>query len=583
MVFNELHPVSIFPRRPALNLPGGTDVLLLDPADTVRPTLRQWRLPARRVRRLPESVEPGQILIVGPDALGREIGVALGEISSWVAAGGRALVLEQNRPFPDQALPFPLDNRAAAGSMAYPRGSHPALKGIEGRDLCIWGPGQVVFRWPFVRSRHWPLLVDAGSRGGLELAPVVESRWGRGHYVFCQLLVGAKLVEEPMADRVLAGCLRYLAALPRTRPVVSSFLPPDSAELGLIRGMGYAVRRHSLGGGGSIELEVALSHKAGVVAMPGSIRAVQALQETERDLEPFVRDGGWVLLCGLEKEALGALSQLVGAQLIFRPVRQERITVRRREDGLMRGIGNHDFYWIRQMDRKAAIEAKFLHGDRPLRSNVFTGAILYDDICALTGNAAVSNHLTSEDHWKYISYRGDTLRLNWRRPFPIRRVVVRENRHYKRMQEIQLSFGDDPEAVLVRKVPEEKRPVVFEFRPRKVRSITLRATKFEKTKPSGPFGWDTVEVFRPLSDAFRGRVVPLTRPAGVVKFPMGRGGILLNMTSLEHRKGERVLMQLLHNLGVARAEAGGGRRRMLMEEPGDEDGEGGEDLLDLDF
>ena len=581
VVFEESHPMSVFPARPELDLPEGTELLVLDPDGEVGAALENWGVGVRRVRRFPESAESGQILIVGSDALGREMRGAFRELNEWVQAGGRALVLEQNRRYPEKALPFPLKNRAAEGSMAFPRGEHSALEGVKGRDLCIWGRDQVVFLWPFRRSRDWPLLVDAGVREGMDLAPVVESRWGRGHYVLCQLLVGENLGEEPMADRLLAGFLNYLAALPARPTVVGSFLPRESAESALIRGMGYAVERHSLSGGGSIELEVALSEENGVVALPGTRRAIRALQETRGDLEGFTREGGWVLLCGIEKDALGALSKLVGAKLIYRPVRQERIVVLRRDDPLMAGIGNHEFYWIQKMDKETAIEARFLHGDRPLRSNVFTGTILYEDICGLARHGSVSNHLTSEDHWKYISYRGDTLELNWRRPFEIHKVVVRENRHYKRMLEITLTFGDGAEQ-LIREVPGEKQPVVFEFPPREARSITLKATKFERTKPAGPFGWDTVEIFRTLSDSFRRRVVPLTRPAGVVKFPMGRGGIVLNMTSLEHKKGERVLMQLLHNLGAARAREGGRVRSMLIDEPPAE-GEGGEDLLELDF
>ena len=66
-------------------------------------------------------------------------------------------------------------------------------------------------------------------------------------------------------------------------------------------------------------------------------------------------------------------------------------------------------------------------------------------------------------------------------------------------------------------------------------------------------GWDTVEICRTLPESFHKRVVPLTNPAGVVKFPMGKGGIVLNTTSVADTRGVRVLMQLLHNLGVGRA------------------------------
>ena len=570
VVFEESHPISIFPRYPQMDLPERTSLLLIGGEETVAPVLRSWGLSVQPIRSIPDSPGDVEVLIIGPDALKDDLSGAFQELNPWVAAGGRLLVLEQNRSFPEKALPLPLKTRAAAGSMAYPRGEHPALAGVKRRDMCIWGRDQVVFRWPFVRDRNWPLLVDAGTRDGLDLSPVVESRWGRGHYLLCQVLVGEKLGEEPMADRLMAGFLRYLSSTDTDAEAVKTFLAPGSAELSLIQRMGYRTERHSLDGGGGIELEVALGKAGGLVVLPGTPGAVRALRGARDALGEFVRSGGWVLLCGIEKDALDHLSELVGARLIHRPVGQERIVVRRRKAPLLRGIGNHEFYWAKKMKRESAIEAKFLHGDRPLQDNVFSGAILYEDICALSGNRAVSNHLTSEDHWKYISYRGDTLRLNWRRPFEIHRVVVRENRHYKRMQEIALTFGGQQKERLTRKVPLEKQPIVFEFAPRDARSITLRATRFKKTRSSGPFGWDTVEIYRTLPESFRQKVVPLTRPAGIVKFPMGRGGILLNMTSLEHRKGQRVLMQLLHNLGAGRTErAGDGSELMPELERGD--------------
>jgi len=578
-IFEEEHPISVFNKVSAPDLPEGTDLHMYDPAERVSGMLGDWgfkTLSGLDTRKL------HGLLVVGPDALKRDLVRALKKLTDFAKRGGRVLVLEQGTEIPERVLPFPVKVQAAQGSMAYPRGAHPALQGIGKADLSIWGRDQVVFRAPFVRSESWPHLVDASTKDGMNLAPVVETTWGKGHLILSQLLIGTKLGSEPMADRLLANLVSYLATLPQKRARLASFLDPKTMAASVLKLQGFGHKRYTFRGGESMELEMVLTGDADVVLVPGTRDALRELSAMDEELKKFTDGGGCVLMQGLHKEAVPQLSELVDVELHYRPTGQERIVVTRRDDPLMAGIGNDEFYWEQHMDKKAAEEARFLFGDRPLRDDVLTGAILYEDVCGLPRCSSVSNHLTSEDHWKYIRYGGDTVRLNWRETFEICKVVVRENRHYKRMEEITLTLGDDEANPLRIEVPREKRPLVFEFPPRKIRELTLKATKYKDVKPHGPFGWDTVEIFRILSDSFREKVVPLTIPAGVVKFPMGKGGILLNMTSLEDKRGDRVLMQLLHNLGVARTQAGDKQAMMETALPGVTEGDDDDDE-DIDF
>ncbi|MCY3024611.1 MAG: hypothetical protein NTW87_37025 [Planctomycetota bacterium] len=551
-VFEETHPLSVFARLAELKLPDGVEVRVFDPSGRVAAALERWKVRFTKLDRL-DALPGNGLVIIGPDALKTAFEAALGKLNAFVAAGGRALVLEQNRAFPAKALPFPIEAQAADGSTACPRGAHPALEGVRKENLCVWGRDQVVYRWPFVRSAKWPLLVDASTKDAMNLAPVVETRWGRGHYLLSQLLIGEKLDSEPMAERLLAIFARYLATRPAKDARLASFAGKDDAFAFLLKDLGFTHRATALARGADMQLEAALGGGADTVLLPGNHMACDMLLTLRKPLGEFTARGGWVVVQGLDQQAFDTLSKVVGEELIYRPVRQERITVVRRDEPLMAGIGNHEFYWEQKLDEKTATELNWLFGDMPLRDDVLTGAVLYDDVCALTGNVALSNGLTSEDHWKYIMYAGDDpIRLDWRRPFDIFRVVVRENRHYKRIEEIALTLGDDKAPALKVEVPKEKQPHVFEFPPRKLSAISLQATKFKNLAAYGPMGWDTVEVYRTVSDTFRQRVVPLTNPAGVVKFPLGKGGILLNMTSVKDPRGIRVFAQLLHNLGVGR-------------------------------
>lgn len=530
------------------------------------------------------SLKPPRVLVAGPDALKNDLKRGLRMLMGFVRGGGRVLVLEQNVAFPADLLPFPLANQYAEGSMAYPRGAHPALGGVKKRDISIWGRDQVVFLWPFTRSSFWPLIVDASSKYGMNLAPVIETSWGKGHIILSQLLIGRKLDSEPTAKYLLARFVEYLAETRTRGKRLASFLNPTSLGGTALKLLGFRTRTFSIQGHQSMELEMALNADADIVLLPGRKDALAALLNLREELEKFTGRGGWLIIQDLDAGAVALLSRLVREDLILRKLRQERIQLTARTDPLMAGLGNHELYWEKQMDKKAAEEARFLFGDRPLRDDVLTGAIVYDDVAALSRNQAISNHLTSEDHWKYIYYGGDTLKLNWRRPFPVYMVVARVNKHYKRIEELILMLDDDVEHKMRAKVPEDGGPITFRFPARPVRRITLKATRFVNVKPYGPFGWDTVEVYRSLSDSFRARVVPLTRPAGLVKFPMHEGGILLNMVSLADKRGERVLMQLLHNLGVPRTGPGG--KRALMEDPlpgGALEGEDENDEDEIDF
>ena len=555
-VFEEDGPIWLHPPIARLKAKADATVWTLDPSGVVTRQLTAWGLRCRPVRRLGDVRDKTGLVVVGP---GAGMG-GLGRLAAFVKDGGRALILEQERPVAANVLPLPLKSVGATGAFAFPRGAHPALKGIGERDLCCWANGHVSFKGAYRRSVEWPVIVEASSREGMDLAPVVELPWGKGHYLLSQMQIERNLGQDPIADRLLANFVSYLLE-PPSKPARLAALPSRAGGEDVLLARGK-VAYSKLGRGLdlSMSLEAAFAEQD-VVTMAGTADNIRAVNGALAALRELTGRGGWIVVLHLEKGAAKELSRLVGERLIVRPVGQERLVVTRPDDPLMVGIGNADLYQDLQLTKEQLLEAKFLHGDAPLATGVFSGALIYDDVCGLTRQRALANGLTSEDHWKYISYRGDgPLRLDWREPFKIEKVVVRENRHYKRMTQMSLILGNDRARPLARPVPRRKQPIVFEFEPRAISSITLTPTEFEVVKP-GPMGWDTVEIYRQLSPSFRRKVIPLTRPAGIVKFPMGKGGILLNMTRLRHPGSNRLFLQQLHNLGVPRgpaSKAGGG-------------------------
>lgn len=568
--FREAHPVSIFPPiRPPQ--PSDRRVVVVDPGGAVKGRLDAWGWEFAVVGDVPRKHPAPLLLVVGPDGLGGDPKLALRRILNLVADGARVCILEQSRPFPKGVLPLELRTRPAAGAYAWPRGSHPALEGVQRDDLQLWARGQEVFRRPFLRNPHWPILVDASAHEQLSLAPVVELPMGKGRLVLCQLLVGEKMADVPAAERLFASMLKYAGGREEQRPL-TSVLPKGTSSTVVLETSRFQHRSMNLD-----EAEMAFI-EPGVVLMEGnaaSLKRVAGFADTVRE---WANEGNWLVLAGLDGRAVGPLGTLVDLPIIARPFRVERVTVEAREDPLMAGLGNHDVYWEESLTREEAEERRFLHGDRPIRGDVFSHVLVYDDIASLSGPHAVSNGLTARDHWKYILYTGRRIGLRFPRRFPVKRVEVLVNEHYKRMREIALTLNGNEDDRLRQEVRGGR--AVFEFDERPVRRMHLEATEFTDLKGRGPFGWDLVRVIRTLPPRLAERMVPLTNPGGMVKFPMGEGGVVLCAVNRDEPKGKRVLMQLLHNLGVGRradADQGGAGPAMPVPTP---DG-GGLDDLDI--
>ena len=194
------------------------------------------------------------LLILAPSVLHEEqaegdgpvVGAATGSMApiiAYLAGGGRVLCLEQ------QTL-RPLDIDVAlvdhASTMVFPVGEgSPVLAGIPKEDLQFWAGDHYVSRSEVrrpTRSGARAHLVSGGDRG-LAQSPLVELRVGRGTLLLCQALVGAKLDTEPVARRLLANALQYLA---KRKPALpgAALLITDAPEFERsLRDLGVAYQR----------------------------------------------------------------------------------------------------------------------------------------------------------------------------------------------------------------------------------------------------------------------------------------------------------------------------------------------------
>lgn len=151
-------------------------------------------------------------------------------LRAFVRNGGRVLLLEQDYSvFPALSLArMPIEMARVRDPL------HPVLRGISDDDLRFFGDDPFglpssnawVTVMPYVKPRDEHLvrvLVDSSGgdfgTGGLQWAPVIEARIGRGTVIASQLRLADKLDGLPVADHFLRNALAYLVGFEAAEPI----------------------------------------------------------------------------------------------------------------------------------------------------------------------------------------------------------------------------------------------------------------------------------------------------------------------------------------------------------------------------
>ncbi len=105
------------------------------------------------------------------------------------------------------------------------------------------------------------------------------------------------------------------------------------------------------------------------------------------------------------------------------------------------------------------------------------------------------------------------------------RLSIILNVHYAVATKVHVFFDNDPEPVVLVTKPNAERQE-FAIGPRKCRQIVLKLAEFDKVHVTTGIDNLWVHVQRPAD--WSQRVRPLLNIGGLVKYPMGEGGIVLN-------------------------------------------------------
>lgn len=578
--FEDTKEMSLLPRAPRVE--ARRPVFVLSGERLVADTVRACGVEVREVADVSECT-PGGILVLGPNVLSGASGAGP-QLAKYADSGGRVLCLEQEHPLGGEALGhgereggpetyFVLPSTAADRQAYYnfPQGLGSELfRDIGERDLCCWrgsGPTAAgVWRKPESGARSW---VQCGDQLGY--SSMLEVPIGAGVMLLSQLRIGSRLAEEPAAVVMLANAIRYLDAYTPATATVGVYAP-DRPEL--------AAHVGDTGVRSEVLSDLAPTFRAGsppILAVNASARNLSALLEQRQLVGQYVERGGWIVLAGLEPDGLAAFNELLGTQHAIREFRMEKVQFN--PDAIMAGLGNGDV--VMYSDRE------IMFGDKFLSTETFTYVVDGEDVapfCRVPNQPDgpyqptyddhdpynVVNGMTGLDFWRYIlqiwhaDWPADgSPPFEFQLPYPtrIRSAKIWNNAYYDTIENMEIQVDGRPVATLA--LPDAMAPAEVDLggvATERTIGLVVRSVRRKGGLPL--VGIDNVQFTRELPDWYVGRVQPLVTPGGLVKYPRGQGGFVLNQLKLagddlaENRaKKVRIFGTILRNLGAASAPA----------------------------
>ena len=498
---------------------------------------------------------------------------------SFATGGGRAIILEQDETLHFQAVPADISPSGHSGAIAFPQNpAHPVFAGLDAADLAFWtGRGHTVYTNAFVKpTRGADSLIQCGP--SLSDSALAQCTPGDGLILLSQLAVGAKLASEPAAARLFDNLVRHALSYRPLRRTAVAWLPDGDTRLDALSATGLRFQR-------AASAEAALSAAPGAIvifdATKEKLDAIQALGRPR--LDAFFKAGGWLVPWNVDDASLASFNALAGADHILRPFRREKVEIPVPRDPLLSGLSQRD--------------VTLFSGERIFgwTSDCFVADDVFNAIVDATADIApfasgfgipgpgreresqtVVNGFLSNEAWRYIVYHeypagATTAEFTWTlpRPAPVRQVSVAPNGHYHGLHDVEIVFDGDPATARRFSFPAYDRNggprTDFDIVPAVTASrITLRALDLPEVGGDRPLtGIDNLWISVAPDPARTGGAVSLLNVGGLVKYPRGKGGILLCQLLVKASeevpenapKKRGILAALLRNLGGVFAEA----------------------------
>jgi hypothetical protein len=337
-VFDDSRDFAVFPRPRFPSL--AAKIGLYDAAGKTSKLFEAGGIqtvPVTGLQNIPAGLD---VLVIGEGALkaAGQGAPVIGRVAPQRAAmakllhrGGRVLVLRQDA-YPGGLFDATLTKHRS--TMTFPqRPDHPALRGVLPGDLKFWRGDHLVATGEVARptSGAGVPIVVSGSAAGIDHAPLLEQRVGRGRIVYSQLALVEKFDTEPAAARILINLLEYLA-----HP------PAESRKTAVVGGSdAYRTYLRSLGlrfDDLTAKLDSADLAAYGLVVCRGESPDV-------RNLRPWVESGGNLWLHRTPAASLEQVCRGLKLDLAVQPY-AGAVTRAEGDHPLLAAIAREDLYWL---------------------------------------------------------------------------------------------------------------------------------------------------------------------------------------------------------------------------------------------
>ena len=562
-VFREVKPVAVIDAEagPRPNLKA-EELIVLDPFGSVTARLRARGLAFTEVKRTVEIPRTARVVVLGKDALNAREATD----PSWLSLAGRGarvLALEQAYPLHYLSVPADLTPTDHVGRIAFAENlSHPAFAGLDQPDFFTWSKDHIVYRNAYLKATRGAVSL-AQCDEQLNCSALVECSVNDGLMLLCQFVAGEKLAFDPVAQRLFDNLLAHAASyapIHRQTAVVMNEAAP-AAKLLAESGLKYD-RAADL-------VETLAGNRYHIVIFEATPANLKRLADAADQVKAYTARGGWLMAWGLTPEGLASFNRLVGVEHVLRPFELERVTLPVVRDPLLAGLTGRD----------VALESNETifpwAGDKYMVDDEFTWLVDFDDIapfCEFPGAKAgdhqaarqagpgwsrnVVNGFTSADAWKlihYMSMPAPRLTLRLPREEEVTDFGIILNIHYARATRVNLYFDEDKTPVSLTTKPNGERQD-FSLTPRKARKLTIELAQFDN--PGVTTGIDNLWISVKRSQEWRSKVKPLLNVGGLVKYPMGPGGLVLNQLQIKPaeplpenvQKKRAIVAALLRNL-----------------------------------
>ena len=564
VVWQDEKPLTILADSSRRLTVGANDIVVIDPAGPVCERLRKQNVPFRQVGALDALPDDFRVLVVGPDAVTAPLSTDV-RWSALARAGKRLLILDQTHPLHYQAIPADLEPTQHSGRIAFMQEtSHPAFAGLTQDDFFCWAPDHLVYRNIYRKpTRGARSLIQADDELGY--CALAECITGEGLMLLCQAKVGSQLKRSAVAGRLFDNLLRRALEYRRVQNSVAVVLPAGDPRRALLKESALVYTD-----AGDVARAIR-DAKTGIVVADASPAALQTLAREAAAMDAFTARGGYLMLWGLTPEGLSDFNRVVGVDHLLRPFRREKVGLAHPRPALAAGISQSDV---------ALSSGKRIASWQSIEwaaEDTFTQVVdLQDIVPFLKGpgieqdfnGGSIANGFTDVEFWRYICYfsvdengKGPVLTYELPRAEDVIGFSIIPNSHYKRVREIQLIANDAkaPQATISLATYErgENPRQDFAVDLKGVKTLKLAFTKWDEHEKD-PIGIDNLwlRVRRPVD--FAARVQPLVACGGLVFYPRGKGGILLNQFRIPERetvpvnaeKKQRVVATMLRNMNA---------------------------------